>query len=340
MTLLGLAVAILAGVAVLYWIGRSAPEKIVPLTPSSEVATTTAEAADPRAGWQTYTDPEYAFSVQFPPGWIVATGTINHDPVITLAPGELNASSTTSYHEGLTRVSIYPIGRSIHASTTDEEQQSTVILQVPQASAKDYQLSSKRSWATIGRFDVRPDSWTAAGYVFARASIENESLTYYHGDATTTEDSFDPAAGDRVVHEGYVDPTVRGLEEEILKSFTFTQSEQPATSTVSDLIQVDQPKEGDRVASPLTVKGKARGSWYFEGSFPVRLETDAGAVLAEVPATAQGEWMTDDFVPFELSLAFSTTTATSGVLILKKDNPSGLTTLDMETRIPVLFANE
>ncbi len=336
LTLLGLAVAILAGVVVLYWVGKSTPEQVTPRV-ASEVATTT-PIVDPRAGWQTYTDPVYAFSIQFPPGWVVATGTTGIDPVITLAPGVLNGTSTHSYHDALSRVSIYPLGLS-KGGVFESEQQSGVIVEVPQASAKDYVLESKRPWATIGRFEVYPSSWNEAGYIFARAVVEGESFKYLRGETEISEAAFDPMMDDRAIRVGYVDPVLRSTEEGILTSFRFTDTSvgDRATTATEDMIMVTSPLPDVLVKSPLTVSGKARGGWYFEGSFPVRLESGRGEVLAEVPATAQGEWTTSEFVPFELSVVFSETTATSGVLILQKSNPSGLPAFDDEIRIPVRF---
>ena len=51
-----------------------------------------------------------------------------------------------------------------------------------------------------------------------------------------------------------------------------------------------------------------------------------GLIIAEGYATAQGDWMTTDYVPFEATLEFTADTSVSnrGSLILKKDNPSGL----------------
>src|SRR5690606_7013544 len=37
-----------------------------------------------------------------------------------------------------------------------------------------------------------------------------------------------------------------------------------------DLIRVSTPAAGGTVTSPIRVTGEARGTWYFEGSFPVR----------------------------------------------------------------------
>ncbi len=100
-------------------------------------------------------------------------------------------------------------------------------------------------------------------------------------------------------------------------------------------IVVDSPKEGATVTSPLTVIGKARGGWYFEASFPVRLLDALGNEIAVAPAQAQGEWMTEDFVPFVTELTFNIPSAQYGKLILMKDNPSGLPEHDEQVEVAV-----
>lgn len=102
-------------------------------------------------------------------------------------------------------------------------------------------------------------------------------------------------------------------------------------------IRVESPEVNDNINSPVTIKGEARGNWYFEASFPIALYDSNNTLLAEAPAQAQGEWMTEDFVPFELTLVFPKPTTTSGKLVLKKDNPSGLPEHDEQIEIPVLF---
>lgn len=105
----------------------------------------------------------------------------------------------------------------------------------------------------------------------------------------------------------------------------------------SNLIQVNSPTNDQLITSPFTVTGKARGSWYFEASFPVILQDANGKILAQQPAQAKGEWMTTEFVPFESVLTFEKPTTDTGTLILKKDNPSGLPENDAEISIPVKF---
>ena len=105
-----------------------------------------------------------------------------------------------------------------------------------------------------------------------------------------------------------------------------------------NMIRVTSPTSNQVISSPLHIEGEARGNWYFEASFPVRLEDANGNVLAITPVQAQGEWMTTEFVPFELDLTYQMPTTQTGVLILEKDNPSGLPEHADERRIPVRFA--
>ncbi len=92
----------------------------------------------------------------------------------------------------------------------------------------------------------------------------------------------------------------------------------------------------DTVSSPLTITGEAAG-WYFEASFPVRLLDGNGNEIAVAPAQAQSDWMTANYVPFSVTLTFSTPSTTTGTLVLEKDNPSGLPENDESIQIPVQF---
>jgi hypothetical protein len=108
---------------------------------------------------------------------------------------------------------------------------------------------------------------------------------------------------------------------------------------LADIIRVTAPEPGQIVASPLVIRGEARGMWFFEASFPIRLEDGAGGTLATSIATALGEWMTEDFVPFEAVLTFAAPAGTGdGRLVLQKDNPSGLPEHDAQLVVPVRLA--
>lgn len=110
-----------------------------------------------------------------------------------------------------------------------------------------------------------------------------------------------------------------------------------ATTTTSDLIRITSPLSGTLVSSPVSIKGEARGTWFFEASFPITILAKDGTVLKESFAQAEGEWMTESFVPFSTSITFDAKGNTEGIIRFKKDNPSGDPERDQSVDIPVLF---
>ncbi len=109
------------------------------------------------------------------------------------------------------------------------------------------------------------------------------------------------------------------------------------TKGKEDLIRVASPKPGSIITSPLEIRGEARGIWFFEASFPVRLLDGNGSEIVRDHAEAESDWMTENFVPFRAILNFRTSNTREGTLILEKDNPSGLPENDDELRIPIRF---
>jgi len=113
---------------------------------------------------------------------------------------------------------------------------------------------------------------------------------------------------------------------------------EPEGNCRSGLIVLDSPAPGARVSSPLVIRGRARGTWFFEGDFPVLLLDANGNVVARRFCTAKGEWMTKDFVPFEGTLTFEKPVSGGrGTLVLKKDNPTGLPEHDDALSVPLFF---
>ncbi|MGB0757839.1 MAG: Gmad2 immunoglobulin-like domain-containing protein [Patescibacteria group bacterium] len=106
-----------------------------------------------------------------------------------------------------------------------------------------------------------------------------------------------------------------------------------------DLIQAQTPRPNQDIQSPVTIEGTARGYWFFEATFPVILKDENGNILVESYATAQGEWMTEDFVPFVATLEFDLAEGSEkeALLILKKANASGLPEHDDMLEIPVFI---
>ena len=120
--------------------------------------------------------------------------------------------------------------------------------------------------------------------------------------------------------------------------FNFTDGGDVLPYIGNDKIHIIYPQTDAKITSPLIISGEARGSWYFEGSFPVILTDWDGKIITQGVAQAQGEWMTENFVPFTVSLNFiKPEFGKNGFLILKKDNPSGLLQNDDSIEIPVNF---
>lgn len=118
----------------------------------------------------------------------------------------------------------------------------------------------------------------------------------------------------------------------------------PQGADLSDVIVVTSPAPGATIGagsgtSTITIIGKARGSFYFEASFPVSIVDWDGRIIAEGHAEAQGDWMTSDFVPFSATLTYTEPEGSNkrGTLILHNDNPSGDPARDKALEIPIMF---
>lgn len=108
----------------------------------------------------------------------------------------------------------------------------------------------------------------------------------------------------------------------------------------SDIIILDSPAPRATVKSPLLIAGEARGTWFFEASFPVYLLDSSGNTLGQGVAQAQSDWMTENFVPFKATITFTVDpqiVGDTGTLVLQKDNPSGLQENDDALKVPVII---
>ena len=106
----------------------------------------------------------------------------------------------------------------------------------------------------------------------------------------------------------------------------------------ADLIRLASPNPYQVIESPLEVSGRARGVWFFEASFPLVLVDWDGRIIAEGYASAEGEWMTEEFVPFRGTIEFETPDyGERGTLILRKHNASDRPELDDALEVPVRF---
>lgn len=107
-----------------------------------------------------------------------------------------------------------------------------------------------------------------------------------------------------------------------------------------ELIEIDAPQSGVQVQNPITLSGRARGYWFFEASAPVVVVDWDGRIIGEGYVTADGEWMTEDLVPFSGEVSYDLPVdsySASGTVIFRRDNPSGLPENDAAVEVPVVL---
>lgn len=106
-------------------------------------------------------------------------------------------------------------------------------------------------------------------------------------------------------------------------------------SSAKEEIELETPEPFQVVKSPISVSGQARGSWFFEADFPLRVENKEGELVTSTFVTTTEEWMTEEFVSFKKDIDYEHPSAGYSYLILEKANPSGLPENSDELRIPV-----
>lgn len=171
-------------------------------------------------------------------------------------------------------------------------------------------------------------------------------LTIVTNTVETLEDHVEEVLGDEyegdqsdiIDSEGLVDENGDPITEDDTSTTTDMGDGGAVDADVSDMIVLNAPQSGEAITSPLTMTGEARGGWYFEATFPVVLTNWDGLIIAEGYAEAEGDWMTEEFVPFSATLTFEKPEyGDNGFLILQKANASGLPEHDAALEIEIMF---
>ncbi len=125
------------------------------------------------------------------------------------------------------------------------------------------------------------------------------------------------------------------LSEKVTLSSPQTLNTITYTKSSSDLITVELPFPGAVTGKDFSVIGKARGVWFFEASFPIELRDANNKLLYTAIATAEGDWMTENFVPFKAEINAPASYIGKATLVLRKENASGLSEHDASISFPV-----
>lgn len=113
----------------------------------------------------------------------------------------------------------------------------------------------------------------------------------------------------------------------------------PASTAQADqqYFKLETLTADSKITSPLVISGQAKGTMFFEGSFPVSIEDSTGKNLGTDIARAEGDWMTENMVPFKATINFKTSSTKTGFVILENDNPSDLPENKHSVKFPISF---
>ena len=104
----------------------------------------------------------------------------------------------------------------------------------------------------------------------------------------------------------------------------------------ANLIRLSSPSPNQSInTSPFVIEGEALGNWFFEGSFQVDIVSSEGNAIYGGIAEADGEWMTEEFVPFSATIGLETEFKGGANLVLHRENPSGDPELNESLIVPI-----
>ena len=297
---------------------------------------------------QTYNNDTWNFAFEYPEDLIVSEGQLpGNSVVINVYPEKMNISKPLVIHEKpeIPYIAFLPKGFGVDApsgskkSIKDWNANLNLSFNIDETESQVYLLENGEPWAYFLRFHQLPEKWNKYGGVFMHYAVSNfkASCVSAMGESKPMEQC-DPMGEDKVSFSGKVEEESKNKLDKVLESLYFTRKDAEERKDFSDLIKVEKPLPNIEITSPLEIKGKARGSWFFEAEAPVKLVDKDYKVLAETSIKAEGKWMTHDFVPFSGKINFENAPDDErGYLIFEKSNASGKPELDRKYTLPVLF---
>ncbi|MCW9707028.1 Gmad2 immunoglobulin-like domain-containing protein [Fodinibius salsisoli] len=298
---------------------------------------------------ETYSNATYNLRLEIPTSWVVVEQSdlkvgdfaINIFSKNTEPEGQLpinvHAEPQHSY------ITIWPKGigtelpNSQYTSFTKANNAPSLSFEVDTTKSKILHLADGTPWAYFIVPQAPPANWSKNGFIFAQIRMTNSKTLCYDEqvDQQKSMEECDFLEGDKVVRKG----TLNNHDAEIIHHMlgNLTLEEIGEKETARDMIEVKKPLPNMDVTSPLTVIGKAKGYWYFEGSFTIKLYDAHNNLLAETAAQAKEDWMTEQFVPFEATLTYDAPDDQRGRLVFERANPSGKAENAQMYSIPVIF---
>lgn len=297
-----------------------------------------------------YANNKYNIQLQYPESWILfeKSGLKAGKYAVNIFKRGTGAEQKLPFgvHTGLMHsyVAIWPLGLATELPAGQYgklKSKLTLNFEINRRLSKRLILRNGTTWAYFIVPRDPPENWSDYGFIYAQVQVKNSHRICYDEQTgkKVPQKRCDFLEGDKVVRTGQVDRRDAILIRHILETVKFKK--EPKKISGGDLIEVKQPLPNATVTSPLRVKGKAKGPWYFEGVFTVKLVDASGDVAATGLAKAQENWMTEHFVPFKATLTYDSIPGDKhGRLLFIKANPAGKEKFAKAYAIPVTFPSE
>lgn len=114
-----------------------------------------------------------------------------------------------------------------------------------------------------------------------------------------------------------------------------TPTPTPTPTPLHERVSVSTPKANATVGKKFSITGKAPGNWFFEASAPYMVQTPQGDKVAQGTLQTIGDWMTTELVDFKADVSITGSYTGPAVLVLMKDNPSGMPENEDSLEIPI-----
>jgi hypothetical protein len=112
-----------------------------------------------------------------------------------------------------------------------------------------------------------------------------------------------------------------------------------ALQAAREPVRLNQPRPGQLVSNPLTIKGTALGTWYFDGGIEVVVRDSSEEILArETIYTQDEDWSRiERHFAFEGTIEFTPSKTVTGTLTFEKYNDTGGPARDESRSFPIRF---
>lgn len=291
-----------------------------------------------------YQNDDFGFGLQLNPSWEILESEEDGNPIINIYKKDNSSQPPYAIHENaeIGFISILPEGLPVDGLSG----QSVNLLHydnnpfkldaIDEKESLVYLLEDGNAYAFYIHLKEEPENWKNYGGIFIHPRVANFKGICYdeNGNEKALEDCDEFGGSDSIKFSGEVDMQQMQDLIEIMNSFQFKISEK---QPVSELIKVSEPLPDLEIQSPITIKGRAKGFWFFEATAPVELVDSKGKEIAQGYIKTDGDWMTKDWVNFSGEMEFEIPDDENGYLVFYRSNPSGEAEHAQMFKMPVTF---